>query len=198
MRHYKEDAGKILLGAFEPVAKPWGMDGIREDFAFDQLPEDFDHFEPILEKAIQRMPMLSDAGIHTFFNGPESFTPDDRYYLGEVPELRGFWVAAGYNSIGIISSGGAAGVNVAGCVFCAGGTAAPAWLAAGWSAGAGPVGRAVDGVPGLVVAGACPCGVGVAVAGCCAAGAVLTGTGAAAAESPPNPGWPAQYARTRS
>jgi 4-methylaminobutanoate oxidase (formaldehyde-forming) len=105
--YYKEDAGKILLGAFEPVAKPWGMDGIREDFAFDQLPEDFDHFEPILEKAIQRMPMLSDAGIHTFFNGPESFTPDDRYYLGEAPELRGYWVAAGYNSIGIASSGGA-------------------------------------------------------------------------------------------
>jgi glycine cleavage system T protein len=105
--YYKEDAGKILLGAFEPVAKPWGMDGIREDFAFDQLPEDFDHFEPILEKAIHRMPMLAEAGIHTFFNGPESFTPDDRYYLGEAPELHGYWVAAGYNSIGIVSSGGA-------------------------------------------------------------------------------------------
>ncbi|HVL19582.1 MAG TPA: FAD-dependent oxidoreductase, partial [Amaricoccus sp.] len=105
--YYKEDAGKILLGAFEPVAKPWGMDGIREDFEFDQLPEDFDHFEPILEKAIHRMPMLAEAGIHTFFNGPESFTPDDRYYLGEAPELRGYWVAAGYNSIGIVSSGGA-------------------------------------------------------------------------------------------
>jgi glycine cleavage system T protein len=105
--YYKEDAGKILLGAFEPVAKPWGMDGIREDFAFDQLPEDFDHFEPILEKAIRRMPMLAKAGIHTFFNGPESFTPDDRYHLGEAPELGGYWVAAGYNSIGIASSGGA-------------------------------------------------------------------------------------------
>lgn len=105
--YYKEDAGKILLGAFEPVAKPWGMDGIREDFCFDQLPEDFDHFEPILEKAVRRMPMLAEAGIHTFFNGPESFTPDDRYYLGEAPELRGYWVAAGYNSIGIVSSGGA-------------------------------------------------------------------------------------------
>lgn len=105
--YYKEDAGKILLGAFEPVAKPWGMDGIREDFCFDQLPEDFDHFEPILEQAIHRMPMLAEAGIHTFFNGPESFTPDDRYYLGEAPELSGYWVAAGYNSIGIASSGGA-------------------------------------------------------------------------------------------
>ena len=105
--YYKEDAGKLLLGAFEPVAKPWGMDGIREDFCFDQLPEDVDHFEPILEKAIDRMPMLAEAGIHTFFNGPESFTPDDRYYLGEAPELGGYWVAAGYNSIGIASSGGA-------------------------------------------------------------------------------------------
>jgi glycine cleavage system T protein len=105
--YYKEDAGKILLGAFEPVAKPWGMNGIREDFCFDQLPEDFDHFEPILEMGINRMPLLAEAGIHTFFNGPESFTPDDRYYLGEAPELRGYWVAAGYNSIGIASSGGA-------------------------------------------------------------------------------------------
>ncbi|MBB5534121.1 GcvT family protein [Rhizobium giardinii] len=105
--YYKEDAGKMLLGAFEPVAKPWGMDGIREDFCFDQLPEDVDHFAPILEKAVNRMPMLETAGIHTFFNGPESFTPDDRYYLGEAPELKGYWVAAGYNSIGIVSSGGA-------------------------------------------------------------------------------------------
>lgn len=105
--YYKEDAGKILLGAFEPKAKPWGMNGISDDFCFDQLPEDFDHFEPILEKAVSRMPMLAEAGIHTFFNGPESFTPDDRYYLGEAPGLRGYWVAAGYNSIGIVSSGGA-------------------------------------------------------------------------------------------
>ncbi|UIJ91803.1 FAD-dependent oxidoreductase [Sinorhizobium meliloti] len=105
--YYKEDAGKMLLGAFEPKAKPWGMDGIREDFCFDQLPEDFDHFQPILEMAVNRMPMLETAGIHTFFNGPESFTPDDRYYLGEAPELKGYWVAAGYNSIGIASAGGA-------------------------------------------------------------------------------------------
>lgn len=105
--YYKEDAGKILLGAFEPKAKPWGMNGISEDFCFDQLPEDFDHFEPILEKAVSRMPMLAESGIQTFFNGPESFTPDDRYYLGEAPGLRGYWVAAGYNSIGIVSSGGA-------------------------------------------------------------------------------------------
>ncbi|WP_292445266.1 FAD-dependent oxidoreductase [Mesorhizobium sp.] len=105
--YYKEDAGKMMLGAFEPVAKPWGMNGIREDFCFDQLPEDMDHFEPILEMGVNRMPMLATAGIHTFFNGPESFTPDDRYYLGESPELSGYWIATGYNSIGIVSSGGA-------------------------------------------------------------------------------------------
>ncbi|HHC29773.1 MAG TPA: FAD-binding oxidoreductase, partial [Rhodobacterales bacterium] len=67
--YYKEDAGKLLLGAFEPQAKPWGMDGIPDEFEFDQLPEDFDHFEPILEAAVNRMPILAEAGIHTFFNG---------------------------------------------------------------------------------------------------------------------------------
>ncbi|TIN85606.1 MAG: hypothetical protein E5Y29_06335, partial [Mesorhizobium sp.] len=84
--YYKEDAGKMMLGAFEPVAKPWGMDGISEDFCFDQLPEDMEHFEPILEMGVNRMPMLATAGIHTFFNGPESFTPDDRYYLDNQRE----------------------------------------------------------------------------------------------------------------
>ena len=105
--YYKEDAGKILLGAFEPNSKPWGMEGIPEDFEFDSLPEDFDHFEPILEKAVERFPMLASAGIQTFFNGPESFTPDDRYVLGEAPELDNFFVAAGFNSVGIQSAGGA-------------------------------------------------------------------------------------------
>ena len=105
--YFKEDAGKILLGAFEPVAKPWAVDGIPEDFCFDQLPEDYEHFAPILEQAIERLPILQEVGIHSFFNGPESFTPDDRYYLGESPQLGGYWLAAGYNSIGIASSGGA-------------------------------------------------------------------------------------------
>ena len=105
--YYKEDAGKYLLGAFEPNAKPWGMAGIPEEFEFDQLPEDFDHFEPILERAVARLPMLATAGIHTFFNGPESFTPDDAYNLGQSLEVDNFWVAAGFNSIGIQSAGGA-------------------------------------------------------------------------------------------
>lgn len=105
--YYKVDAGKMMLGAFEPVAKPWGMAGIPAGFEFDQLPEDFDHFEPILEAAVDRMPMLAEAGIHTFFNGPESFTPDNAYHLGLAPESANVWVAAGFNSIGIQSAGGA-------------------------------------------------------------------------------------------
>ncbi|TIM16789.1 MAG: FAD-dependent oxidoreductase [Mesorhizobium sp.] len=105
--YYKEDAGKILFGSVELKAKPWGMDGIPETFCFDQLPEDFAHFEPIMEKALKRVPVLATAGIRTFFNGPESFTPDDRYHLGEAPELKGYWVACGYNTGGIASSGGA-------------------------------------------------------------------------------------------
>ncbi|APE44829.1 FAD-dependent oxidoreductase [Sulfitobacter alexandrii] len=105
--YYKEDAGKILLGAFEPVAKPWSLNGIPANFEFDQLPEDFDHFEPILDAAVNRMPVLAQTGIHTFFNGPESFTPDDAYHLGLAPEMDNVWVAAGFNSIGIQSAGGA-------------------------------------------------------------------------------------------
>ena len=105
--YFKEDAGKFLVGAFELNAKPWGMDGIPESFEFDQLPEDLDQFEPILDKAVQRIPVLQTAGVQTFFNGPESFTPDSAYLLGPAPELDNFFVAAGFNSIGIQSAGGA-------------------------------------------------------------------------------------------
>ncbi|MBU6378975.1 MAG: FAD-dependent oxidoreductase [Gammaproteobacteria bacterium] len=105
--YYKEDAGKLLMGCFEPIAKPWGMDGIPEDFCFDSLPEDADHFEPILAAAVRRVPALANAGIQLFFNGPESFTPDDRYYIGEAPEVRDLFVATGFNSVGIAASGGA-------------------------------------------------------------------------------------------
>ena len=105
--YYKEEAGKVLLGAFEPISKPWGMEGIPESFEFDELPSDFDHFEPILEAACNRVPVIAETGIHTFFNGPESFTPDDAYHLGRSPEMDNVWVAAGFNSIGIQSAGGA-------------------------------------------------------------------------------------------
>ena len=105
--YYKEDAGKILLGCFEPKAKPWGVHGIPDDHGFTTLPEDFEHFSPILEKAMHRMPALQTAGIKLWFNGPESFTHDDRFHIGEAPSLRGFYVLAGFNSVGIVSAGGA-------------------------------------------------------------------------------------------
>ena len=104
--YYKEDAGKLLVGCFEPKAKPWGMNGIREDFCFDTLPEDIDHFLPVLEKGVNRIPLLANTGIQMWFNGPESFTPDNRYLLGETPEIKNLFVACGLNSIGIQSSGG--------------------------------------------------------------------------------------------
>ena len=105
--YFKEDAGKLLVGMFEPDAKPWGMHGIPEDFCFDELPEDFDHLAPYLEAAIHRVPTMEQTGLQLFFNGPESFTPDDRYHLGEAPECRHYFVAAGFNSVGIQSAGGA-------------------------------------------------------------------------------------------
>src|SRR5882724_6178091 len=105
--YYKEEAGKLLLGCFEPRAKPWAVDGIPDDFCFGELPEDFDHFAPILTAAVARVPALGNVGIRKFFNGPESFTPDQRYLLGEAPFLGRFFVAAGFNSIGIQSAGGA-------------------------------------------------------------------------------------------
>jgi len=104
--YYKEDAGKLLIGAFEPEAKPWGMDGIPEDFCFDQLPDDWEHFEPIMEGALHRVPALREAGIRLFFNGPESFTPDQAFHLGPAGNVEGFWIAAGFNSIGIQAAGG--------------------------------------------------------------------------------------------
>jgi len=105
--YFKEDAGKLLVGWFEPVAKPWGMKGISEEFSFTSLPEDFEHIEPLVAAATHRMPLLAKTGIRLFFNGPESFTPDDRYLLGESPDVENLFVAAGFNSIGIQSSGGA-------------------------------------------------------------------------------------------
>jgi 4-methylaminobutanoate oxidase (formaldehyde-forming) len=103
----KEDAGKLLIGFFEPKSKPWGVDGVPDDAEFLTLPDDWEHIAPQLEQATARLPILARTGIHTFFNGPESFTPDDRYLLGEAPELKNFFVAAGFNSIGIQSAGGA-------------------------------------------------------------------------------------------
>lgn len=104
--YFKYDAGKLLVGAFEPTARPWGMNGIPEDFCFDEIAGDFDHFEPVLHAAMARLPALQDAGIQKFFCGPESFTPDVRYHLGQAPGLKNCFVAAGLNSIGLQSAGG--------------------------------------------------------------------------------------------
>ncbi len=103
--YYKEDAGKLLIGWFEPKAKPWAPP--PDASPFQTLPPDLDHIEPLMEAAIRRVPALGEVGVQLFFNGPESFTPDDRYLLGETPEARGLYVATGFNSIGIQSAGGA-------------------------------------------------------------------------------------------
>ncbi len=107
--YFKEEIGCVLAGFFELQAKPWGRGGeaVPEDFAFGTFGEDWDHLEDVFNKAMHRMPALETAGIKLFLNGPESFTPDDRYHLGEAPALKNFYVAAGFNSIGIQSSGGA-------------------------------------------------------------------------------------------
>ncbi len=102
----EEPGGKILLGFFEPVAAPWGMEGIPESFCFDELPPDWERMEPYIERAMKRIPALFDAGIRQFFCGPEAFTPDHNYLMGEAPNLVNFFVAAGFNSLGILSGGG--------------------------------------------------------------------------------------------
>ena len=111
--YLKEDAGKMLVGIFEPNAKPAFKDKgkVPEDFSFGEFPDDFDHFEPYLEKSFQRLPMLETAGIRKFFSGPESFTPDTQYLLGETPEVNNLFTCCGFNSIGIASSGGAGRVT---------------------------------------------------------------------------------------
>lgn len=103
----KADAGKLLVGFFEPNGKPWGMDGIAPDFSFDSLPDDFEHIEPYLINAMRRIPALENVGLQLNFNGPESFTPDNRFLLGPAADIAGLYVAAGFNSCGIESSGGA-------------------------------------------------------------------------------------------
>lgn len=105
--YIKEDAGGLLVGAFEKKALAWGQKGIPDDFSFDELPGHMEEqLMPVLEDAMVRVPMLSDVGWRSFFCGPESFTPDDQFHVGEAPEVQGYFVAAGLNSVGIQSSGG--------------------------------------------------------------------------------------------
>jgi glycine cleavage system aminomethyltransferase T/glycine/D-amino acid oxidase-like deaminating enzyme len=105
--YYKEEVGGLVMGGFEPVAKPWNVEPIPEGFEFRLLPEDWDHFSILMENAIHRTPCLETAEIRMLLNGPESFTLDGNFILGEAPELRGFFVCAGFNSAGIANAGGA-------------------------------------------------------------------------------------------
>ncbi|MDA5095367.1 FAD-dependent oxidoreductase [Aliiroseovarius sp. KMU-50] len=105
--YFKEETGGLVMGGFEPEAKPWAMDGIPDKFFFQLLPDDWDQFEILLENALIRVPQMAEAGVRKFYNGPESFTPDNNYLLGEAPELQNFFVGAGFNSMGIASAGGA-------------------------------------------------------------------------------------------
>ena len=111
--YLKEDAGKILVGIFEPGAKNAFKDKgiVPNDFSFGEFPDDFDHFEPYLKKSFHRLPILKSAGVRKFFSGPESFTPDTQYLLGETSEVNNLFVCCGFNSIGIASSGGAGRVT---------------------------------------------------------------------------------------
>jgi glycine cleavage system aminomethyltransferase T/glycine/D-amino acid oxidase-like deaminating enzyme len=105
--YYKEEVGGLLMGGFEPKAKPWNVDPIPSTFQFELLGEDWDQFEPLMRNAMHRTPCLESARIKMLLNGPESFTPDGNFILGEAPELRNYFVAAGFNSAGIANSGGA-------------------------------------------------------------------------------------------
>ena len=111
--YLKEDAGKMLVGIFEPNAKPAFKEKgvVPDNFSFGEFPDDFDHFEPYLEKSFKRLPLLETAGIRKFFSGPESFTPDTQYLLGETSEVNNLFSCCGFNSIGIASSGGAGRVT---------------------------------------------------------------------------------------
>jgi len=111
--YLKEDAGKLLVGIFEGKSIPAfsKTNRVPNDFSFGEFPENFDHFEPYLEASFKRVPLLENAGIRKFFSGPESFTPDTNTLLGEVPEIRNFFVCCGFNSIGIGSGGGAGKVT---------------------------------------------------------------------------------------
>jgi len=104
--YYREETGGILLGLFEPVAAPWSVDGIPKDFTFGEINPDWDRMMPYIETAMERIPILKNVGIHKFFCGPESFTPDLGPMMGLAPELDNFYVAAGLNSLGILLGGG--------------------------------------------------------------------------------------------
>lgn len=104
--YIKGDAGKLVIGGFEPDAKCWDPYGAEGNRAFLELAEDWEQFTPFMEAALELMPGLSDVGVQHFMNGPESFTADTRPLVGETPQVAGLFVAAGMNSVGVMSSAG--------------------------------------------------------------------------------------------
>ena len=118
LTYYKEEVGGLVMGGYEPNPIPWAEQSIPDGFEFQLLNDNWDHFEPIMELAIGRVPALQTAGVKQLINGPESFTPDGNFILGEAPELKNFYVGAGFNAFGIASAGGA-------------GRALAEWIAAG-------------------------------------------------------------------
>ena len=107
LTYYKEEVGGLIVGGYEPNPVPWAENGIPDGFHYTLLDPDWDHFAPVMELALPRVPALEHAGIKQLINGPESFTPDGNFILGEAPEVRGIFVAAGFNAFGIASGGGA-------------------------------------------------------------------------------------------
>ena len=107
LTYYKEEVGGLVMGGYEPDPVPWAVGGIPTPFQFQLLEPDFDHFAPIMELAMGRVPALQTAGVNELINGPESFTPDGNFILGEAPELKNFFVGAGFNAFGIAAGGGA-------------------------------------------------------------------------------------------
>jgi 4-methylaminobutanoate oxidase (formaldehyde-forming) len=105
--YYREETGALMLGLFEPLGAPWNVDRIPDNFSFGEIPTDWDRLAPFLELAMEPLPILRDVGIRKFFTGPESFTPDNGSLMGPAPEVENFWVAAGFNSLGILLGGGA-------------------------------------------------------------------------------------------
>ena len=108
--YYREETGGLMVGLFEPVAAPWSLDRIPDDFSFGEIPSDWDRLAPFLEYAMEILPGLENVGVRKLFTGPESFTPDNGFLMGEAPELANFFVAAGFNSLGILTGAGAGSI----------------------------------------------------------------------------------------
>jgi glycine cleavage system aminomethyltransferase T/glycine/D-amino acid oxidase-like deaminating enzyme len=108
--YYREETGGLMVGLFEPVSAPWSLERVPDDFSFGEIPSNWDRLQPVLELAMETLPALDHVGVRKLFTGPESFTPDNGFLLGESPELVNFFIAAGFNSLGILTGGGAGSI----------------------------------------------------------------------------------------